>query len=155
VNVWMNNNPSRNISRYQAGNIVRKAWTRAATPTKTTLGFRSSGIYSLDLNAIPVYYFLISDTASGEINPKQQHVNEDQAAQSNKSNDHKTTSLQPGTSSENGTNPTERSEEVFSFRIPARNSASSSYSSNIFSARNYCQEKKILSESKTAKQKTK
>ncbi|KAL3282536.1 hypothetical protein HHI36_005716, partial [Cryptolaemus montrouzieri] len=94
-----------------AGNIIGKAWTQAATSTNATSGFRSTGIIPLDRNVIPEHYFFIFDAASGQINPKQQ-VNEDQAAKSNKSNDHRTTSPQPGTSRENEPNPAERSEEA-------------------------------------------
>ncbi|KAL3265573.1 hypothetical protein HHI36_009778 [Cryptolaemus montrouzieri] len=105
----------RNISRYQAGNIIGKAWTRAATPTNATSGFRSTGIYPLDRNAIPEDYFLISDAATGQINTKQQQVNEDQVSKSKKSNNHRTTSPQPGTSTYNEPNPPQRSGEVDSF----------------------------------------
>ncbi|KAL3281882.1 hypothetical protein HHI36_005087 [Cryptolaemus montrouzieri] len=79
--------------------------------SNVTSGFRSTGIYRLDRNAIPEHHFSISDAASGQINPKQQ-VNEDQAAKSNRSNDHRTTSPQPGMSREIKPNPAERSEEV-------------------------------------------
>ncbi|KAL3268708.1 hypothetical protein HHI36_007810 [Cryptolaemus montrouzieri] len=107
----MNNTPRRNISRYQAGNIFGKAWTRADTSTNATSDFRSNGIYPLDRNAIPEHYFFISNAAPCQIKLEQQ-VNEDQTAKSNKSNDHRTTSPQPETSRENEPNPAERSEDV-------------------------------------------
>ncbi|KAL3278320.1 hypothetical protein HHI36_013651 [Cryptolaemus montrouzieri] len=156
----MNNNLSGNISRYQAGNITGKAWTRAATPTNATSEYRSTGTYPSDRNAIPEHYFFISNAALGQINPEQQQVNEDQTAKSNKNNDHRTSSPLPETSRENELNPAERSVQFhFAFESPARNSAGSCYSSKIFYsqtvsaghnfARSYCQEKKkIMRESK-------
>lgn len=58
---WMLNHPSRNLSRYQVGEILGKAWMRAATPANAISGFKGTGIYPLDQNAIPGHFFAISD----------------------------------------------------------------------------------------------
>lgn len=62
---WMLNNLSRNFSRYQVGKILGKAWMRAATAANAISGFKGTGIYPLDENAIPDHFFAIADKATG------------------------------------------------------------------------------------------
>lgn len=61
---WMLNHPSRNLSRYQVGQILGKAWMRAATAANAISGFKGTGIYPLDENAIPEHFFAIADEAT-------------------------------------------------------------------------------------------
>lgn len=61
---WMVNHPNRNLSRYQAGEVIGKAWVRAAVPSNAISGFRATGIYPLDQNAIPDHFFAISDASN-------------------------------------------------------------------------------------------
>lgn len=61
---WMINHPNRNLSRYQAGEVIGKAWVRAAVPSNAISGFRATGIYPLDRNAIPDHFFVISDVSN-------------------------------------------------------------------------------------------
>lgn len=69
TNQFMRLNPNKKISRYNAGKLIRNAWIRAATPANALAGFRGSGIYPVDRNALPDTTFLISDTALDSENP--------------------------------------------------------------------------------------
>lgn len=69
TNQFMRLHPNKKISRYNAGKLIRNAWIRAATPANALAGFRSSGIYPVDRNALPDTTFLISDTALDSENP--------------------------------------------------------------------------------------
>lgn len=60
---WMTNHPNRNLMRYQAGEVLGKAWVRAATAANAISGFRGTGIFPLDQNAIPDHFYSISDLA--------------------------------------------------------------------------------------------
>ena len=69
TNQFMRLNPNKKISRYNAGRLIHNAWIRAATPANALGGFRGSGIYPVDPNALPDTTFLISDMALGSENP--------------------------------------------------------------------------------------
>lgn len=69
TNQFMRLHPNKKISRYNAGTLIRNAWIRAATPANALGGFRGSGIYPVDPNALPDTTFLISDTALGSEDP--------------------------------------------------------------------------------------
>lgn len=63
TNQFMRANPNKKISRYNAGTLIRNAWIRATTPANALAGFRRSGIYPLNPNALPDSVFTISDIA--------------------------------------------------------------------------------------------
>lgn len=71
TNHFMRTNPNKKISRYNAGTLIRNAWTRAATPSNAIGGFRGSGIYPLNPNALPDTVFIISDIALREAIPRE------------------------------------------------------------------------------------
>lgn len=60
--LWMKNHSSRNFTRYQAGTVIGKAWIRAAGVGNAVNGFRASGIFPLDPNAIPDHFFSMLDS---------------------------------------------------------------------------------------------
>ncbi|KAJ8949542.1 hypothetical protein NQ318_005104 [Aromia moschata] len=59
--LWMKNHSNRNLTRYQAGDVIGKAWIRAACIANAINGFKACGIYPLDPNAIPDHFFSITD----------------------------------------------------------------------------------------------
>ncbi|KAL0839543.1 hypothetical protein ABMA28_016237 [Loxostege sticticalis] len=69
TNQFMRLNPNKNISRYNAGKLIRNAWICAATTGNALAGFRGSGIYPVDRNTLPDTTFLISNTALDRENP--------------------------------------------------------------------------------------
>lgn len=63
---WMLHNKNRKISRLQAGVLIGKAWTRAASIDTATAGFRATGIYPLNPSAVPDHFFSISDISNSD-----------------------------------------------------------------------------------------
>lgn len=53
TNLHMRLNPQKRINRQQSGKLIGKAWIRATTPANAISGFRGSGIYPINYNAIP------------------------------------------------------------------------------------------------------
>ncbi|KAJ8940510.1 hypothetical protein NQ318_009603 [Aromia moschata] len=64
---WMVTNKEKKISRDSVGTVIGNAWKRAATSKNGISGFAATGIYPFNRNAIPDYFFSISD-ASFQIN---------------------------------------------------------------------------------------
>ncbi|CAG4952235.1 unnamed protein product [Colias eurytheme] len=60
---------AKNTTKQTLGKLICNAWIRAATPANAFAGFRGSGIYPVDRNALPDTTFLISDTALDRENP--------------------------------------------------------------------------------------
>lgn len=54
---WMVSNPGKTITIYNIAELVNYAWTRGATPANITSGFKASGVWPLDRNVFPEYYF--------------------------------------------------------------------------------------------------
>lgn len=54
----MVNHPNRNITTYQAGEIIRKVSIRAATATHAISDFKGTGIFPLDTNVIQTIFML-------------------------------------------------------------------------------------------------
>lgn len=69
TNQFIRLNPNKKINRYNTGKLIRNAWIRAATPANALAGFRGTGIYPVDRNALPDTTFLISNTALNSENP--------------------------------------------------------------------------------------
>lgn len=63
---WMRNHPNRNITRLQAGQLIGKAWQKAATVGTAVSGFEACGIYPLNEHRIPDHFYSISDEAANE-----------------------------------------------------------------------------------------
>lgn len=59
--VWIKHNANRNITRYQAGQLIGKAWLRAASVATGVNGFKATGIYPLDPNAVPDHFYSMQD----------------------------------------------------------------------------------------------
>lgn len=66
TNRFMRTNSSKKINRCNSSRLISKAWVRAATPINAMSGFRGSGIYPLNPNAIPESEFAISDIANSD-----------------------------------------------------------------------------------------
>lgn len=60
--LWMKNHSSRNLTRYQAGELIGKAWLRTASVGIAVNGFRATGIYPLDPNAVPDHFFAVLES---------------------------------------------------------------------------------------------
>lgn len=56
----------KKLNRYNAGQLIAKAWIRATTPANAISGFRGSGIYPVNPNALSDAEFAISDIALEE-----------------------------------------------------------------------------------------
>lgn len=66
TNHFMRTNPQKKLNRYNAGQLIAKAWIRATTPANAISGFRGSGIYPVNPNALSDAEFAISDIALEE-----------------------------------------------------------------------------------------
>ncbi|XP_055907702.1 uncharacterized protein LOC129942684 [Eupeodes corollae] len=64
---WMNHHKNRTITRYQAGHLIGNAWEKAASVGNGASGFRATGIYPFNPQAIPDHFFSISDSAAVEV----------------------------------------------------------------------------------------
>ncbi|KAJ8940654.1 hypothetical protein NQ318_012737 [Aromia moschata] len=79
--LWMKNHSNRNLTRYQAGDVIGKAWIRAACIANAINGFKACGIYPLDPNAIPDHFFSIADAVDfGRISECTESDNEEPLA---------------------------------------------------------------------------
>lgn len=58
---WMIHHPGRKIGRLQAGELIGKAWGKAASVEIALSGFRATGIFPLDPAVIPDHFYAISD----------------------------------------------------------------------------------------------
>jgi hypothetical protein len=66
ANSWMLRNKSRTLTRYQVGDLIGRAWGKAATNGNALSGFTACGIYPLNPNAIPDHFFTISENTDIE-----------------------------------------------------------------------------------------
>lgn len=62
----INTNGSKGVTRLKFGNLLNTAWSCAATTENATQGFRITGIYPYDANAIPDQAFAVSDPQKQE-----------------------------------------------------------------------------------------
>lgn len=67
TNNFMRTNPQKKMNRYNSGQLIAKAWIRAATAANAISGFRGSGIYPVNPSARSDAEFAISDIAVGEL----------------------------------------------------------------------------------------
>ncbi|CAH1973221.1 unnamed protein product [Acanthoscelides obtectus] len=68
--LWMKHNASRNLTRYQAGALIGKSWLRSASVATAINGFKATGIYPVDPNAIPDHFYSITDSAMADTSPE-------------------------------------------------------------------------------------
>lgn len=61
VTTWFINNIEKPLSQYHILKIIDNAWYKSAIPAMVVLVFKATEIYFFDLNAIPEYFFRISD----------------------------------------------------------------------------------------------
>jgi hypothetical protein len=59
---WIKQNLQRKTTRYQMGRLTGVAWNTAASVGVGVSAFESTGIYPLNSNSVPEYFFPISDT---------------------------------------------------------------------------------------------
>ena len=62
---WMQHHKGRAITRYQAGYLIGKAWNKAASVGNGVSGFKATGIFPLNPEAIPEHFYSISDASAG------------------------------------------------------------------------------------------
>ncbi|XP_060806689.1 uncharacterized protein LOC132903177 [Amyelois transitella] len=56
--IWLKRNPWRRLTRLQFGELLSTAWSKAATYDNAVNGFKATGVYPFDRNAIPDYAFI-------------------------------------------------------------------------------------------------
>lgn len=57
VEKWQRNHPDRKLGRLQFGELLQDCWGKAATPGNAVSGFKATGIYPFNPDAIPDYAF--------------------------------------------------------------------------------------------------
>lgn len=68
---------TKTISRFQLGKIVGTAWGKVASVENGISAFRATGIFPLNANAIPDYFFKISDSAESQAEATAQNFDQD------------------------------------------------------------------------------
>lgn len=58
---WTIHHPGRKLNRLQAGELIGKAWEKSASVETALSGFRATGIFPLNPNAVPDYFYSITD----------------------------------------------------------------------------------------------
>ncbi|KAJ8976639.1 hypothetical protein NQ317_011147 [Molorchus minor] len=61
--IWMSSNENRKIGRLHLGHLIGKAWEKAATVKNGVSGFRATGIFPFNRNAVPDHFYQISDNS--------------------------------------------------------------------------------------------
>jgi hypothetical protein len=59
---WLKQNPQKKITRYHMARLIGFAWNEAACMDVDESAVESTGIYPLNRNRVPEYFFSISDT---------------------------------------------------------------------------------------------
>lgn len=72
TNNFIRTNPQKKLNRYNSGQLIARAWIRATTSANAISGFRGSGIYPVNPNALSDAEFAISDIALGELTQEQE-----------------------------------------------------------------------------------
>ncbi|XP_056645093.1 uncharacterized protein LOC130450623 [Diorhabda sublineata] len=67
VSTWFINNKGRPFNRYHISKMIGDAWFKSAIPAIGVSGFKATGICPYDPNAVPEYFFRISDASMGSI----------------------------------------------------------------------------------------
>lgn len=98
--LWINQNPGRRITRLSFGNLLNKAWGKAASAENAISGFKATGVVPFDPTAIPDYAFIGDSTAipnSLSVNPPTETLPDPTDMEENIENESLVT---PGTSTE-------------------------------------------------------
>jgi len=66
---WLKNHPGRKLTRLQFGELLHETWSKSATPANAISGFKATGIYPFNPDAIPDYAFIDSDVTSTNDTP--------------------------------------------------------------------------------------
>ncbi|XP_020287527.1 uncharacterized protein LOC109856551 [Pseudomyrmex gracilis] len=61
---WQHSNTGKGISKIVFGGLLKQAWNLSATVGNATKGFEKTGIYPLNLNAIPAHKFVGDNTTN-------------------------------------------------------------------------------------------
>lgn len=64
TNLYIRSNPTSKISRYNIGPLIRNAWVKGCTASNAISGFRGTGIFPKNMDALPSDTFLISDAST-------------------------------------------------------------------------------------------
>jgi hypothetical protein len=59
----MKQNRQRKIARYHMASLIGFAWNKAASVGVDVSAFESTGIYPLNCNGVPAYFFSVPDTS--------------------------------------------------------------------------------------------
>lgn len=78
VTNWFINKQGKSFSRYHISKMIGDAWYKSAIPAIGLSGFRATGIYPYNPNAVPEHFFSISDAST---------INSDDNLQSIQNND--------------------------------------------------------------------
>ncbi|CAB3256886.1 unnamed protein product [Arctia plantaginis] len=76
--LWMKQNSGRRITRLSFGALLNRAWGKAASAENAISGFRATGVYPLNPEAIPDYAYIqdpIHNLPSTPISRKDSHSN--------------------------------------------------------------------------------
>lgn len=76
--LWMKPNPGRRITRLSFGALLNRAWGKEASAANAISGFRATGVYPLNPEAIPAYTYIqdpIPNLPSTPISRKDSHSN--------------------------------------------------------------------------------
>lgn len=60
--LWLNQNPGRRITRLSFGTLLNKAWGKAASAENAISGFKATGVYPFNPEAVPDYAFSIQES---------------------------------------------------------------------------------------------
>ncbi|KAF6204838.1 hypothetical protein GE061_019001 [Apolygus lucorum] len=95
---WMIRNPGCAISISEVAGIFKEAWIRAATMSTAINGFRETGIYPFNRNAIPDHFYAPAETTDHPLPPRDeqafggeesvQHVDPQPCSSSSETTDH-------------------------------------------------------------------
>lgn len=73
---WMKNHPGRKLSRLQFGELLNESWGKSATPENAIAGFRATGVYPFNPDAVPSYAFT-ETSPNNEPRPMTRPIEED------------------------------------------------------------------------------
>lgn len=68
TNQWVVHNPKIPIKRVHAAMLISNAWGKSASVENCLSGFKATGIFPLNRNAIPDHFFNISDISQSRLN---------------------------------------------------------------------------------------
>lgn len=101
---WVKHHPQTPLKRIHVGALIGNAWTKSAVASNCISGFKITGIFPLNRNAVPEHFFQISDksqtTSNVEMPTSSVPTNVDQASAASEQSVLQHTTAFPGTSTE-------------------------------------------------------